>query len=101
MYDEENKSLWEIGREFNRHSGARPLLATTLARAQLELTEALEASEPGHCLEEIADVVLVLAAGCHFAGMDLDTAIKNKHAVNMKRKWEPHPDLPGAVRRVK
>jgi len=40
-------------------------------------------------------------AGLAAQGFDLQAEVERKHAVNMKRTWEPHPSIPGAVKRRK
>lgn len=98
------KSLNEIGQEFNEHSGASLSRWMTTERAREELIEAQEAVSWGEneaFLEEMADVVLTIAGGCASNGLDLDAAIERKHAINLHRKWAPHPRIPGAVKHVK
>jgi NTP pyrophosphatase (non-canonical NTP hydrolase) len=97
-------SLWQIGRQFNKVSGAKPTLRAMLDRMQLELDEAYAAlmhESEERALEEVADVILTAASGCHANGLDVEYAVQDKHRVNMARKWEAHPDIPGAVRRIK
>lgn len=98
------KSLNEIGREFNEHSGAAAAIDHGIERAYCELDEAAQACIDGtteQILMEMADVVLTLASTAASCGLDLDAAITRKHAVNMQRNWAPHTTIPGAVKHVK
>jgi NTP pyrophosphatase (non-canonical NTP hydrolase) len=95
--------LNRIGREFMQHSGySCDDLALGLKRAQEEMDEAAKAvSDPHQCVEEMADVILTLAALCRAAGLDLDTHVYHKHQINLARRWAPHPTIPGAVKHIK
>lgn len=96
--------LNKMGEQFNEHSGACPSIKHGLDRTALELTEASVAAahhSPALVLEEIADIVLTLTSTCAANGLDLEAAIKRKHAINLTRQWEKHPVIPGAVKHVK
>lgn len=98
------KSLNEMGREFNRHSGANPTLPDVVYRAMEEMSELLaevEADNLGRAADEMADVILTIAGGAALVGIRLDVAIAAKHAINLSRKWGPHPTIPGAVQHIK
>lgn len=98
------KSLNILGQEFNQHSGAQPDKGAGLVRAGEELHEAFYAfcsKDDSNLVEELADVVLTLASLAAAHGLDLQGAIERKHAINMERRWQPHPTLLGAVKHVK
>lgn len=92
------------GRETLRSCGewahttfGRATIPRALARAEEELIEAKEAA-PEDVLEEIADVVICLAAAALSVG-DLQTAIDRKMAINRERKWDVRGDGTGYHRK--
>ena len=95
------KTLNEIGEMFVELTGCAMGNRDGLQRVQEELDEAKQATTNANLAEEMADVILTLAACAAVWGIDLDEAVQVKHAINMKRKWGPHPSIPGAVKRVK
>lgn len=96
------KSLLGFGREFNRHARVGfPSVAASLSRVQEELDEARLAVSRAELEAELADVVLTIASLADAHGLDLDTALVAKHAINMNRLWQPHATIPGAVQHIK
>jgi len=68
--------------------------ARRLERAAEELEEARTAT-PEKLMEEIADVVICLAAAALSAGEDLQAALNAKMAINRKREWSIRGDGTG------
>ena len=101
------KTLNEMGEDFVQISGVNCTAFQHIRRATEEMLEATDeaiyqdADLPNNLAEEMADVILTLAAAAAHIGFDLDTAIARKHATNMKRTWRPHPTIPGGVKHVK
>lgn len=106
--------LTTLGESFNAYSGAKPTLEIGLERAGEELMEAVEAAQElqradatgGTCsfdnvAEELADVIITLASVAAWLNIDLDAAIRAKHAINMRRTWAPHPTRAGCVKHVR
>ena len=97
--------LNSVGKQFNARSGSNVNSVDGIARAQEELDEAREeaaAHSPSpEFVEECADVVITLASVCAGLGLDLDAAVRMKHAKNMARQWGPHPTIPGGVKHIK
>lgn len=107
-------NLSSLGSAFNTLSGAKPTLEIGLERASEELMEAIEAAQELQCAdatggtcsfdnvaEEMADVILTLASVAAHLDIDLDAAVRVKHAVNMRRTWAPHPTRAGCVKHVR
>lgn len=110
------KTLYDIGSEFNKHSGCALNPVAGAQRALEEMGEALieagklellgdqrtleEADEQALAIE-LADVVITLASLAAHNGIDLDAAIASKHQINLLREWQPHGSIPGGVKRVK
>lgn len=91
-----------MGKQFVEHSGMGDIARDQgLRRVDEELQEAAGAQDHYELATELADVVLTVAALAAAWGIDLDSALLNKHYVNMLREWQPHPTIPGAVKRVK
>ncbi len=64
---------------------------TIVHRLKKELDELIKAvendSEPSEILLEAADMNIILRRLCGNLGMDLDSAVDQKMAINRKREW--------------
>ncbi len=96
------KPLRTYGKSFNRHAGVGFVSREDfIARIREELDEAAKAGTREHLEEELADVILTIASMADCYGLDVDSAVASKHAVNLRREWGPHPTIKGAVKHVK
>lgn len=98
------KGLTRLAADFIEHSGLGcPSPAVLVTRVQMELDEARQAISEGKALvaDELADVIICAAVAIVLLGFKPALLVTQKHNVNLRRKWEPHPEVKGAVRHVK
>lgn len=102
--------LRQIASRFVSHSGLNPRtvrhsdLLYSLDRIDEELCEARDAIgslDRKKFAAELADVVISVAVLAYRMEIDLPRAIREKHRINMARKWAPHPTLEGCVQHVR
>jgi NTP pyrophosphatase (non-canonical NTP hydrolase) len=89
----------EIG-EWSAKTFPKSTLPSTLTHLTHEVEELWQAElkdQPkAYVEEEAADVLILLIQFCNRAGIDLDSALRAKHAKNLQRRWLP-PDAEGVV----
>lgn len=64
------------------------IIASRIKKEVDELVQAVEDNVEANVLMEAADVAILLRRVCGNLGVDLDSAVDRKMAVNRKRKWE-------------
>lgn len=94
------QSLDRLLEEVNEWQAATFPRSTARSAALHLLKEATELAENPTDSEEMADVLMLVAAVAHRAGVDLRSAVRKKLLKNRRRRWGT-PDADGVVEHVR
>ena len=94
------RDLTEIIKEINDWQDKVFTQATAESTAAHLLREAKELYDDPYDAGEIADIFILLAAVAHKTGVDIETAVERKMAINRLRTWGK-PDKQGVVEHVR
>lgn len=93
------RAFQQITKEINEWQAQVFKKATADSAARHLLREAKELVEEPENGEEMADIFLLLAGVAYLSGVDLESEIEKKMAINRARTWR-EPDAEGVVEHV-